>query len=223
MRRPHAKTIVLTLFVATLLGGHSLEANPPKDAVLMDGLAVLVGSRAGNESDATPIMLSDVKLQAKLMELGVERAKKRKTPLIEARRAVVLITILSAQAKQFQEKVDPKEVANLKRWFTERIGGATALGKMLNQLGMTPNDLDKWLQNMVLASGQIRYIESQVELPTGQEISKAVASKPKSDKESSAGNEFDETRRRIVADRLVQTVRNWLYAVLESANVRIVK
>ena len=212
--------VVVTFFQTSVL-----LADPPEDAELLDGLAAMVGGRAASESDSTAVLLSDVEFQAKLMMLYKSQGD---APLndevrIEARRIVVIVTILADQARQLQETVDPADVASLRKVFMQRAGGKETLNGILASYGMTGKQLDNWLENTILASKQISYVESQVELPSDEEISAKLTTDPDSQSNQGDADLYDELRRQIVADRLIKTVKTWLFAVLASANVRIVQ
>ncbi len=209
----------LLVCLLLLISAETASADPPKSAVHLDGITALVGGHTGSELEATPILMSDVLLQATLMQLYRHRnVDFEAEKLTSARRVVVMVNILSNRARQFQEKIDDAEVAAMKRLFTERAGGFEAMREMLDEIGVTETELDKWCEKIVLAASQVRYVESQIELPTGEEIAANLDSEHADDLEH-----YDEVRRRIVAERLDQTVKVWLVSVLTSANVRIVR
>jgi hypothetical protein len=199
-------------------------ADPPEGAVRADGLAVLVGGSAGDDSGSVPILLSDLEFEATLLliqESGSAGLYRRVTETVrrEARRRAVLTRLLARQAKQFQEEASPAEVSSIVRALTEIVGGEAAMAELLARYGMDVGDLEDWAEVSLLAATQIRYIEEQVEIPSRREIRERMAA----DGDAAAGATEEDYRRLILEERLRKTVGSWLGGILRSGRVRLLR
>ena len=214
--------------VAALTAGPiPAPADPPVDAVLVDGLAVLVGARHSAESEATPILISDVDLFADLLSVIGSDADGAVPPSgaslrARARRAASLVRLLALQARQMGEEVSGEDRSALRGEIASRLGGEEGLDAELVRRGMDPRELDRWLEDLILAAGQVRYLRDRVSAPSDADLAGLFISGG----HRAGGAEYDSAReeyRRIVENEQTrQSLSTWLAASVERGGLRIV-
>ncbi len=219
-------TLQVSFLVVSLCAARA-AGDTPDDAVLIDGLAALVGGQAANELDSIAILKSDMEFEAALLLLrngsgGLDRELDgviRK----EALRCAVLIRMLARQAKQFEEVVKPGEKAALRKALVRRAGGPEQMEALLARYGMGEDDLATWMETALLASTQIRYIEDQVDLPSDREIEERAQVELSQKSGVEEGVTYEKYRRLIIEERTKRSVKRWLDSLLEGGRVRIMQ
>jgi hypothetical protein len=204
------------------------ETSAVDGEVFLDGLAVLAWDERGRESDALPILKSDLEFYAALI------AMRRFGPLegqavfsdavrVQARRSAVFVRLLARQAKQQQEVVNSTAVAGLREEIVRLAGGTEAMGRLLRRVGMDDDTLTQWAQNAWLASTQIKYVMAQVDIPSlGKTAPGSGADRAGSGPEYGK-DPLDSHRRRILDERMKKTMNKWLADLLTNYHVRIIQ
>jgi len=135
---------------------------PPAGAVLVGGLAVLVGGSPGEEDEATTITVSQIDLEVDLLLIrrhGPDWRSFREdgTLRLQARRVAALVRLLARLARHMGETVTAdSRVAAIER-LEELAGGSRAMGELLARHGATGSDLETWVEDALLAVDQIRF------------------------------------------------------------------
>ncbi len=134
--------------------------------ITVDGLSVLVGGSASEESDAQPILLSDIELEAAIISAARDRKENflqqhSESAWREAKERALLIRLLAAQARRLHESASEEDKKNLKNEVVALIGGVSLMNQFLTRIGMEHEALDKWIENAVLAINQIRFFRDQ--------------------------------------------------------------
>ncbi len=200
-----------------------MAAQEKKDAVLLDGLAVLAGGKSWNESDSIPVLLSDVEFSAALImirEQGpVDTLDSFPDRLrIRARRWAVVVRLLARQAGQFKETTNPGDVAALKKELIEKAGGPEAMQQLLTRFGVDDTALTQWVENALLAALQVRYIIEQVDVPPLETKETSL-----DEKQPDEDGYIRTQRRMILHERTEQTMKKWLASILAVDEVRIIQ
>ncbi len=156
------------------------EADPPDDAVLLDGISVLAGGRPADDAAAVPILLSEVALEGEFLQLSrfgpmgsnrvVDEALRK-----QARKQALLIRVLANRAKRLEEVVDPSQVLSLEQKLTGLAGGEYAMERLLQRYGVSRDYLHQWAKNALLAVAQVRYAEEQTDGPGKAALEKWLA------------------------------------------------
>ncbi|MCP4602670.1 MAG: hypothetical protein GY847_19505 [Proteobacteria bacterium] len=225
LKPPHITRAFLLAFFCNIA---HVTADIPDGAVLIDGLAVLAGGIAADESDSIAVYLSDVEFEAALLRIrrfgpaGVDGKLDKKTRL-EARRSAILIRMLARQAKQFQEVVDPGDSVALRDELIARAGGLEAMERLFARFGMNRNDLKNWTETALLATTQIRYVEDQVDIPSDREIINRIEDENPYETAARKREVYEAYRNSILKARTDQMVRSWLQGILTEGRVRIMQ
>jgi hypothetical protein len=205
-----------------------LRADPPADAVLIDGLSLMAGGRPADESGATPVLISDVGLEADLLlvrRFGTdwERAPRSAQLLLEARRVAAIVTLLAGQARQMGEEVGLAQIEAARKLITERAGGPAALAALLERHGAGPERLDRWLTDSLLATAQVRYITERIEPPTDEDVAELepTGGPGLDDQELRAAR--DQLRDQIHDRKVARAVADWLESSLERSLLRLLR
>jgi hypothetical protein len=224
----HVKLLgsAFALGLVFFIGRSAAAADTPKGAVRLDGLAMLAGGRESDESDSIPVLVSDVEFEAALVLL-------RKQSSIEpdlrsdaevwkkARRSAVLVRMLSRNAKQLGESIDPSLAETLENELIERAGGPDAMDLMLARFGVESRDLKTCAENALLAAGRLRYMEEQVDIPSDREIVERIQQDADGDPKNEQA--YGKYRRLILEERLNLSIAAWLNDILAKGRVRILK
>ena len=222
----------LTVFsiaaLATIvIASNTAHTQQTENEILLDAISVLVGSRASKESDATPLLLSDVEFEATLIlvgRFGPGGLHKRmtKTLWLEGRRRVTLIRLLANQARQLHEVATIVEKKYLLQEIVEQMGGKKPMDNFLIQLGVGRDTLNVWIENAALALTQIGYVEEQVELPSNKDIEARIARDSKSD--NSASKDIREKyREMIMEEKTDEQIRRWLIDLSLEGSIRVIR
>jgi hypothetical protein len=214
---------VFCVLVSHALGAGNATAEPQEEGILLDGLAVLAGEKAWNESDSIPVLLSDVDFEAALIMVREQGPIQTLNSVpdsvrIRARRWAVVVRLLARQAGQFKETTNPRDVAALRKELIKRAGGPEAMQQLITQFGVDDNALTQWIENALLAAAQVRYIIEQVDVPS-TEMEKSVSNGTQKPEDG-----YLKTQRRLILkERTAQTMKKWLESILAVDEVRIIQ
>jgi hypothetical protein len=197
-------------------------------SILIDGISVLAGGVASDESDSIAVLLSDVEFQATLARLIRQGSEDPATPLTDAernasRRSVVLVQMLARQARQFREVVPFTVRTTFKFNLISRIGGIDATDKLLARFGMTDTSFDAWIETTLLATTQIRDMRQQVEAPKPAEVNARIRLETKEPLDQISEQLKKRYRRLIIQERCQELVRKWFDGVVSGGRVRILQ
>ena len=204
------------------------QAQSKRKTLLIDGIAVLAGGQAANETESTRILLSDLQFESVLLLLRrgnpipQNRIRDARIWLV-AQRSAVLIRVLANQARQFQETVDSAEASAVKRILIERAGGNENMESLLGRFGMAERHLDAWVENALLAETQIRYVREQVDTPSDKEIKVRMLTGSEAGTPEEKQEAYENTRKRIVEERMETTFEVWMKQLLKEGRIRIVQ
>ena len=217
---PQTALLVATLFSFTTI------AEQNDDLILIDGISVITGSQTSNESDATPVLLSDVAFEATLIQasrLGPGGVIEDTTPedWLRARRQAVLLRLLAAKARYLHESASDVDKEALQAEITAMVGGSGAMTKILARAGLAYKDLAVFSETAALALTQIRYFEEQVELPSmGRRRDLAAGSR--SDR-AGARDIVGRYRKMIIEDHTETQMKRWISELIDSGHIRMVR
>jgi hypothetical protein len=197
-------------------------ADDDESAILIDGISVITGSQTSNESDATPVLLSDVEFEAMLIRaasLGpgavLERIASEEWQ--RAQRQAVLMRLLAAQARYLHEQASEEEKSAIRAETIAMVGGETAMDRLLARLGLGFQELDLFSETAALALTQIRYFEEQVELPKPR---KGPRRRPRFDKEDPISKRY---RRLVLQEQAEEQIIKWISDLIENGHIRMVR
>ena len=167
----------MLLLAAVVAAAGPAIADPPDGAVLLDGLSVLSGERAEDEVAATPILLSDVGLEAHLLLVrrigpGWRDVEIDDATWIDARRIAALTKMFARQGRQMGETFDPDLLRTEAGALVERAGGDAAMDELLGRYGATRDDLLRWVEDALLAAQQVRFERERLDPPTDKELTR---------------------------------------------------
>jgi hypothetical protein len=218
---------VSALLLALACAG-SATADPPDDALLLDGLGALVGEREDDEGAATPILLSQVGFEAQLLLVrklgpGWREVEVDEQTWVAARRIVVLTRMFSRQARLMGEMVDPELLEAQTAELVERAGGEEAMAEILERHGVSQDDLVRWVEDALLAAQQVRFERERLDPPTEKEL----ARKFEDGGHGLEGREFDEVRaeyrRTVLREQTRQAILVRLGSTLQRGLLRIIR
>jgi len=194
---------------------------------MIDGIVALVGSAAGDEGAATPLLASDVALHAVLGALlggpKADLAAPRGTELAEAQSQAILLALLVRDARLSGEEIDPVIRQAIVDAITANAGGPEALAALLASLGATSGDAGAWAGDVAVAIGQVAYMREQIEPPSDKDVQRrfAVQDHP------FVGRELKDIKGRlrehIVTEQLTAALGALLDQALRDGAVRIVR
>jgi hypothetical protein len=219
--------MIMIMITAVLLPGTAV-ADPPTDAVLLDGLSVLAGGRAEEESAAAPVTMSDVGLEAQLLLVRRLGPAWRDGPVderlwVEARRIAALAVMLARQARQMGETIELGVIEAELGELRARAGGPAAMRALLGRYGADEDDLHRWVEDSLLAALQVRYLRDRIDPPTERELQRRFELGGHELK----GREFDEVRteyrRVVVEEQTRQALFSWLGSALERGLLRLIR
>lgn len=193
----------------------------PPGAVLVDGLAVLVGGSPAEEDEATPITVGQLELETDLLlirrhgpdwtRLAADAPVRR-----QARRVAALMRLLARQARQMGETVTAEERDTTLAWLEERAGGSGALRALLTRRGAGPEDLAAWVEDALLARAQIVFL---AERTAG--LDDWAGGDRGAGREGDASGERDAPRRAGRTARSHDALVEWLAGALERTLLRL--
>ena len=202
------------------------DESPGGGALLVDGISILSGGPTANESDAVPLLLSDIEfesvliLTARMGPAGLSHPPSG-DDWVKARRRATLIRLLAGQARHFHETADPDMKRQLLSQVIDDVGGEEALGKLMARFGMMHSDLDRWIENAVLALTQIRYMKDQVELPSRRDVeAKALAEEGRF---PDSPSEREQYRRMVLEEKTNEQIQKWLEETSKRGHIRMVR
>jgi hypothetical protein len=180
--RPKLPTCLsLCLFAAgAALGICAGKAVADEPVIPADAIAVLTGGTEAGESDATPLLFSDIEFEAFLTLTGKEGPSGLLETLTkedwrQAKERAAIIRLLADQARRLHETAAKKDKEALRAEILRRAGGEAALSRFLARIGMKRDAVDRWIENAALALTQIRFIKEQAAV-SSQDI---AASEPR--------------------------------------------
>jgi hypothetical protein len=207
-----------------VLGAAPVDADD--ESVIVDGISVLSGSRTSNESDAVPLLLSDIEFESTLIlasRMGPAGIGQRPTAddWARARRRATLIRLLAGQARHLHEVADSLIKRQLLHQVAYDLGGEEALERLLTRIGMKRQALDSWIENAALALTQIQYTKDQVERPSRREVeARAIAEVGGS---ADWGLVREKYRLLILKEKTDAQIERWLKEVEGRGHLRIIR
>ncbi len=219
---PHHLLSLLLVFSWSTVGNAEESTD---NALIVDGISVLSGSRSANESEAVPVLLSDIEFEAVLIiasRMGPAGLDHRPTEddWVRARRRATLIRLLADQARHLHETAAPLIKRQLLNQVVYDLGGEEALDGLLARFGMRRSALDSWVEDAALALIQIRYIKDQVERPSRRDVEAkaraAGATQPDTEKR-------EEYRRMILEEKMDKQIEKWLEETRQRGHIRIIR
>jgi hypothetical protein len=218
----------MVTFLAATCAGANAFADPPSDALLVDGLCVLTGERAEDEGSATPVLLSRVGLEADLLLVrrygpAWRDAKIDDQTWAEARRIAALATVFARQARQMGETVDPAEVETHRQELIARAGGPAAMQELLVLHGAGDRSLRQWVEQGLLAAQQVRYQRERIDPLSDKELTRRF---------EGGGHEFEgreyaevraEYRRVMAREQTRKALLRWLGSTLQRGLLRLIR
>jgi len=225
LRQAIAVLSIVCLFMCSTARGQT-AAPPGGDPLLVDGISLLSGGPTANESDAVPLLLSDIEfesaiiLTARMGPAGLSHPASG-DDWLRARRRATLVRLLAGQARHFHETADPAAKRALLKQVIYDVGGEEALGKLMSRFGMRRSDLDRWIENTVLALTQIRYMKDQVELPSRRDVeAKALAEEGRF---PDSPSERERYRRMVLEEKTDEQIQKWLEQTSKRGHIRIIR
>jgi hypothetical protein len=213
---------------AVLVFAAMASADPPEDAQLLDGLCAMVGERAEDEGMATPVLLSEVGLEAQLLIVrrvgpGWREVRVDEATWVEARRVAVLTRMFSRQARLMGEVVDRQLLETEVERLVARAGGAEAMAEILDLHGASQEDLARWVEDALLAAQQVRFERERLDPPTDKEL----ARKFEDGGHGLEGSEFTEVRneyrRAVLSEQTRQAILVRLGSTLQRGLLRLIR
>jgi len=222
-----ARGAIAALFAAAALAICPVAAGQGS-RVLVDGITVLSGGLVGDDSVASPVLRSDVELEARLMLL-LSRGPAWSSAAIDeeliarARRRISHVRLMSRQARQIGEVIQPGDKAKLRSSLEKLAGGVDALVRIAESCGADEGDLDIWVEDTLLAAAQLTYLRERLEPPGDEELERIFAEGD----HPFAGQPFDEARREFSRYVMEQRVRlellEWLDSTLQHRKISLVE
>ena len=203
-------------------------ADPPEGALLLDGLCALSGERAEDEGAATPVLLSEVGLEAHLLLVrrigpGWRDVEIDEATWIEARRIATLTRVFSRQGRSMGETVDSAQLQDQVEEIVARAGGDAAMDELLTLHGAARDDLTRWVEDALLAAQQVRFERERLDPPTDKELSRKFADGG----HGLEGREFDEVRaeyrRTVIREQTRQAILVRLGSTLQRGLLRLIR
>lgn len=211
-------TVALSL-VAGVLG---LPTNGQgSEAVVVDGISVIVGNRSSNESEAQPVLLSDITFHAILMmatRLGSAAGFNsfEEKDWEKARRQAVLIRMLAAQARLLHETATSENKRAIRDEISILVGGDVVLYRILARHGIDPQLIDIFTENAALALTQIQYFEEQADLIKRSRIGR-------NDERRKRSSRLRGVFRELVKQQENQQITRWINEVIAGGYIRIIR
>jgi hypothetical protein len=193
---------------------------------VLDAISVLVGTHAAKESDARPVLVSDIAFEATLIlvaRFGPQGVNRRITKAVwlEALRRATLIRLLAGQARHLHEAVAPEEKQQIRKEIIAGIGGERVMAQCLKRLGLSRDALNTWIENAALALTQIGYAEDQVELSDAEFTSTAAEA---TDGPGAAPTAVREKyREMIMEEKRDEQIRKWLVDISKKGSIRVIR
>jgi len=227
-RHPWGHASAAIVSCACLFTGPLEAQDGPVGAAYLDGLSVLCGGSPGDESLASPILTSDLELEARLILLRERGAAWREPPvddalLRRARRSLAFTRILAMQARQVGEAAAPEARARLRQRLEELAGGSEALEPLLRESGVGADDLQAWINDAVLAIAQLTYIRERIEPPTEGELSSLFAAGGHPFEGQDLESARPRFRRYLVQRKLEAALEEWLLGTLSHRTMRLLR
>lgn len=203
-------------------------AAQPGGEVVIDGIAVLAGGLMGDESAASPVLLSDIELEARLILLrsfGPAWSEKEigDDLMARARRRVAYTRLMARQARQIGEEIQPGQKVYLRKQLVELADGEEGLANLVKSCGAAEKDLGAWIEDALLAMAQLTYLRERIEPPTEEELERLFAAGG----HPFEGEQLESVKRRFMNHVAEQRVRSelmaWLRSTLEHRKIRLVQ
>lgn len=227
VRSPSTVWVSGPLFIlfSTLIFPPTLSADRP--VVPVDAISVLTdGSNAG-ESDAVPILLSDVQFEAFLILTGRNGpndgfAEPSDDDWQRAKERAVIIRLLANQARRLHESASEDDKIILRSEISAGFGDAAAMHRLLTRIGMAADAVDRWVENAALALGRLRFLRDQSRMPyaAAQDRSSNTA------RSENAGTARDTVRgyRRMIDHKIGnEELRKWIIEITEENHIRVLR
>ena len=224
-----------TLIAATLTFGLSVAPffTAADDSIIpVDGLAALIGGGASAEFDASPMLISDIELEARLIlteQNGLAALADQPTPE-EWRQAVeraILVRLLSDQARRLNETASEEDRRNLLGEIVIRLGGTDAMNQLLARLGTSRYVLDRWVENAVLAAGQLRLLLDQApsyDIPSERRTARPEHRESEAERNEKIESDTIRRYRRTVGRTLSnEALRERLAEIMRRSYVRVLR
>ena len=213
-----------TLFVLLLSAGVCstpaiVEAD---DAVVVDGISAIVGNRSSNESDAQPVLLSDITFDAILITSlrlgpGAGYEDPAEKDWEKARRQAVLVRLLAAQARLLHETVTSDDKQAIRDEISTLAGGDMTLYRVLARHGIDPQLIDIFIENVALALTQIQYFEEQTDLI---QRSRRANERHKEKRGSRLRGAF---RALVAKQHANEQIKRWIKELIAGGHIRIIR
>ena len=164
-------TLLVSVFLLMSSYPVAAFAQRPDGPPALESLAALTGGTSWEESSASPVLRSDIELEALLLLVREHGADWRNHPVGEALlrrafRSVSLTKLLSHIARQYEETVEPEVRKGLVDAVITKAGGDGAMDELLSLCGAERADLDVWAQDAALAAARIATVRERVEPPS---------------------------------------------------------
>lgn len=215
---PHPKwmTFLSTcLFAVGATGALLGKAAADEPVIPADEISILIGGTEAGESDAQPLLRSDMEFEAFLIVTGKEGPSgllkiPTKEDWRQAREQAVVIRLLADQARRLHETAAEEDKESLRGEIVRRFGGEASLNRFLARIGMKRDAVARWVENAALALTQIRFIKEQT-----------AVSSPDAATEPNATSPTD--RRKTNRGPGLETLREKLLKSLQSNRVRVLR
>lgn len=213
---------------AIALAVHPAAADPPGDALLIDGLCALTGERSEDEGSATPVLLDEVGLEAHLLlvrRLGPSwrEAEVDDATWVEARRIAALRVMFSRQARLMGETVDPELLEIQTAALIDRAGGSAAMRELLAMHGASEDDLWRWVEDALLAAQQVRFERERLDPLSDKDLARRF----EGGGHELEGREFEDVRadyrRTVQAEQTRKAILVRLGSTLQRGLLRLIR
>ena len=198
--------------------------------VLIDGISVITGSHTSNESEATPILLSDIEFEATLIlasTLGPGAILDSTSPQDwrRAKRQAVLLRMLAAQARYLHETASETDTHSILKALTRMVGGESAMSTLLTRLGLGFQELTLFSETAALALTQLQYFEEQVSLSSWHK-GRHRRNRQRRDRERRAAvdKNFVSGYRHLVGPKQTEAqIEKWITDLMDNGHIRTIR
>jgi hypothetical protein len=225
---PVSRLVPALLAWAIALVGRPVAADPPDDALLIDGLCALIGERAEDEGSASPVLLDEVGLEAHLLLVRRLGPSWREVEVddatwIEARRIAALRIMFAHQARLMGETVDPELLESQTAALIDRAGGSAAMQELLAMHGASDDHLWRWVEDALLAAQQVRFERERLDPPSDRDLARRF----EDGGHGLEGQEFEdvraEYRRTVQAEQTRKAILVRLGSTLQRGLLRLIR